>query len=258
MPQEGVLGGHHPRAQVCTRVRAGKITLNSERMWLFTKVRGAPLRKPQWHQRVSGCTKCFEKSGYLRSASGNQPLPHGTTQTATQIRHKTCLFFPLEQREEHQPRLWAHRRLRLGSTRADQSRLPSVQQRRHPRRSEPAGRAQAQPGAGGTPPAPAPPLPRPPQAGPARPSAARPRRFSASCVPPTWRSWRWGSTAGCPSAASSVRRARRVPAETGMVGWGQCGVARGAPPHRGVLCADAALHGPVLALVTSVVSLGGS
>lgn len=47
VPHKGVLGGHHSWAQACTRVRAGKTTLNSEGMWLFTKVVGAPLRKPQ-------------------------------------------------------------------------------------------------------------------------------------------------------------------------------------------------------------------
>lgn len=84
MPQEGVSGEHHPRAQACTRVRAGNITLKSEGMCFCTKVVGAPLRKPQWYQQVAECTKCFGKSGYLRSASGNKALPQGTSQIATQ------------------------------------------------------------------------------------------------------------------------------------------------------------------------------
>lgn len=77
-----------------------------------------------------------------------------------------------------------------------------------------------------------------PGAGPAGPSAARPRlpsSFSASCVPPTWRSWRWGSTVGCPTAASWVRDSAAGPGGDGggglgTVGWERCGVVRRVPP----------------------------
>ncbi|XP_014163273.2 AN1-type zinc finger protein 1 [Geospiza fortis] len=87
MPQEGVSGEHHPRAQACTRVRAGNITLKSEGMCFFTKVVGAPLRKPQWHQQVVERTKCF-------GSRATSALPPGTTLCPKRRRKQRHNFLP--------------------------------------------------------------------------------------------------------------------------------------------------------------------